>query len=68
MARNRPQLGRIEQPPQFATGCLDRLVDPMEDLLKLSGGRAWFQLYVAGNTQEALSLSQRAANCRRIIC
>ncbi len=35
---------------------------PMEDLLRLSGGRAWFQLYVTGNTQEALSLSSRAAN------
>ena len=34
----------------------------LEELLRLSGGRAWFQLYVTGSTQDALALSQRAAN------
>ena len=33
----------------------------MEDLLRLSGGRAWFQLYVTGSTQDAMALSSRAA-------
>jgi len=33
----------------------------MEDLLRLSGGRAWFQLYVTGSTQDAVALSSRAA-------
>ncbi len=36
----------------------------LEELLRLSGGRAWFQLYVTGSTQDALALSQRAANSR----
>ena len=35
---------------------------PMEDLLARSGERAWFQLYVTGNVEEALSLSDRAAH------
>ena len=33
----------------------------LEELHRLSGGRAWFQLYVTGSTQDALALSSRAA-------
>jgi L-lactate dehydrogenase (cytochrome) len=33
----------------------------LEELLRLTGGRAWFQLYVTGSTQDALALSRRAA-------
>lgn len=34
----------------------------MEKLFELSGGRAWFQLYVTGSTDDALALSDRAAS------
>lgn len=34
---------------------------PLEELLRRSDGRAWFQLYVTGSANDALSLSDRAA-------
>jgi len=34
---------------------------PLEELLRRSDGRAWFQLYVTGSADDALSLSDRAA-------
>ena len=34
---------------------------PLEEMLRRSGGRAWFQLYVTGSAHDALSLSDRAA-------
>ena len=34
---------------------------PLEEMLQRSDGRAWFQLYVTGSADDALSLSDRAA-------
>jgi len=34
---------------------------PLEDMLRATNGRAWFQLYVTGSQEDALSLADRAA-------
>jgi len=33
----------------------------LEEMLRRSGGRAWFQLYVTGSTEDAIAMSDRAA-------
>jgi L-lactate dehydrogenase (cytochrome) len=54
-------LAALSQRHNLPLGVSTASSTPLEDLLRLSGGRAWFQLYVTGSTQDAMALSSRAA-------
>ena len=54
-------LAALSQRHNLPLGVSTASSTPLEELLRLSGGRAWFQLYVTGSTQDAMALSSRAA-------
>lgn len=54
-------LAALSQRHNLPLGVSTASSTPLEELHRLSGGRAWFQLYVTGSTQDALALSGRAA-------
>jgi (S)-mandelate dehydrogenase len=54
-------LAALSQRHNLPLGVSTASSTPLEELHRLSGGRAWFQLYVTGSTQDALALSSRAA-------
>jgi len=54
-------LAALSQSHNMPLGVSTASSTTLEELHRLSGGRAWFQLYVTGSTQDAMALSSRAA-------